>query len=62
MGKKEVNYVDFMLILNSCTEIQKRKIETIMIELLLSEIIHAESLIKDHVDIQALKEKRSCFL
>lgn len=62
VNKSGVSNVDFLIILSSCTEEQKNRIEAIMIELLRSEMLNAERLIRHfiemrtgHVDIEELK-------
>ena len=62
MNKSGVSNVDFLIILNSCTEEQKKRIEAIMVELLRLEMLNAERLIKhfvgansNHDNIEELK-------
>ena len=62
MNKKGVSNVDFLIILSSCTEEQKKRIGAIMVELLRSEMLNAEKLItsfinvkSNHINIEELK-------
>ena len=62
VNKSGVSNVDFLIILNSCTEEQKKRIEAIMVELLRLEMLNAERLIKhffeansNHDNIEELK-------
>ena len=66
MNKKGVSNVDFLIILSSCTEEQKKRIGAIMVELLKIEMLNAERLIKhfvevnsNHVNIEELKNNIS---
>ena len=62
VNKKGVSNVDFLIILSSCTEEQKKRIGAIMVELLRSEMLNAEKLItsfinvkSNHINIEELK-------
>ena len=43
VNKSGVSNVDFLIILSSCTEEQKKRIGAIMVELLRSEMLNAEN-------------------